>query len=154
LNGIIKIGLGAALVGLVVVASKAQQLLKNFDVKVSGFGVPAIKNYNLSLPIRLRITNPIAFGLSMDRVRADLYLYKLNQWQYVGFADQHVDIPAGSSDLVITPSVDIKSILTGNIIDTALSIMQTKTLNVRADVTAYVLGIALPVQSFSQQVNL
>lgn len=158
LGTIIKLSIGAVIVGLGFLAYRASKFaLANFDFKIVGYGKPTISNLRLTVPIVIKFTNPTPIPISLDQVLADIYINKNGQYVKAAQINQPINIPAGTTNQNIFPVIDLNSIFGGNVLDTInsiASVMKTKVVNVRTDVTTIFKGIALPRQTFIQDVPL
>jgi LEA14-like dessication related protein len=151
-----QIFIAAGILGAGYLAYKAAQKgIESITVEVVGIGKPAVNNQLfMTVPIELEFDNPTFIPIRVDRIHADIYLNKNGEWVKGATATQPVSISTGKSRQMIYPVLDLNSIFGGNIINTTqavVNLIQTKTLQMRADVRITWLGFTLPMQSLPPQ---
>lgn len=133
------------------------QAKQAFSLSIVRYGSPHINGASVTLPITIRFNNPTPFPINLDSLHADIFLQKYGQWVRAGVVDQPISIQSGISDGVITPKIDLGVVLGGGIpvlLSMITSALSTKSLSVRADVTARYGSLILPTQSFTSLVAL
>ena len=144
------------LAGLAIAAG-LNKISSAFTFSITGYGVPTVNGWNVSLPVAVRFVNPLPVGIDIDQVTATLYLTKNDQWVQVGNVQQPISIGGGTSDINITAQLNLQDYLGGSILDslkTLYSSLQSKSIAVRTDVSATYAGLTLPTQSITQNVSL
>lgn len=158
LNSLLKISIVGGVIALLVWGTKAaQNALAQFAYEIAGYGKPKLSGYQLTIPIQIRFNNPTPLSINADQLIADIYLLKNNAYVIAARVNQPVSVPAGISVQTVSPVVDIKSIFSGNLLDTLKFVQQTvagKTVGVKVDVTVVYQGVTLPKQTFEQNVPL
>lgn len=154
MNTVLKLGLFAAIGLLVWGVAKA---VDKFTVELISFGKPSLRNYALTVPLVIRFNNPTPVPVSIDRFFADIFVKKGDQFVKAGVLNQPLDIPGGVSDGVLFPVINLDTIFGGNFLNTAsfvAELLRQKIVTVRVDYTPIIQGVALPVQSFTDTVDL
>lgn len=158
LNTITKLGIGAGLIGLLYLGAKAaKNAIANFSFNITGYRTPKLSGTKLTIPLEVTFTNPTPLPINIDKLVADIYMDKNGSWVKAAQIAQPVAIAPGTSMQVISPVVDLKSILSGNLIDNinALdTLVNTRKVKVRGDVTAVYQGVTLPSQSFTNEIEV
>ncbi len=158
MSTIVKLSIGAAIIGIGILAYRAAKFaIANFDFKIVGYGKPTISNARVTIPIQIQFSNPTPIPITIDQLMADIFIKKNNSYIKAATVNQPLTIVPGKSVQNIYPVVDLNTIFGGNLIDTISSIssiLQAKIVNVRTDVTTIFKGIALPKQSFTQDMPL
>jgi len=158
LGTIVKLSITAAVIGLGILAYRAAKYaIANFDFKIVGYGKPTVSNASITIPIQIQFNNPTPIPISIDQLIADIYIKKNNSYVKAATVNQPLTILPGKTPQNIYPVIDINSIFGGNVLDTLTSIssiLNTKMVTVRTDVTAVFKGITLPKQSFTQDMPL
>jgi hypothetical protein len=132
----------------------ANSLKRAFTVRVKAYGLPHLSNFVLQVPITFEFNNPTPIGLKVDRLIADFYILKAGVYQPVGRVDQPVTLPAGTSEQILSPALDLRKLIGGDVIATVNEILQNKSLQLRIDVTALYGGILLPKQTYHETVRI
>jgi hypothetical protein len=158
LNSLVKLSIAAAAIGLVYMGvDYARKAASRFNFEVVGYGKPTFSGWNLTVPLVIRFTNPTPIPIAADRVLADIYINKAGQWVAAARIDQPVTIASGKTDYTIFPVLNLANIFGGNIFNTVSAIaqgIQSKVLEIRADVTIQYGAISLPTQSFHETLPL
>lgn len=158
LGAITKLSIGAVIIGLGFLAYRAAKYaMANFDFKIVGYGKPTISNASITVPIQIQFTNPTPIPISIDQVIADIYIKKNNTYVKAASVNQPLNIGPGKTTQNIYPVINLSSIFGGNVLDTINSIsaiLSARVVSIRTDVTTIFKGIALPKQSFTQDIPL
>lgn len=158
MNTIVKIGIGAGLVGLLFYGAKAaKQALSSFKFDIVSYGRPTLSEMYLTVPLQIRFTNPTPLPISVDRLIADVYIDKNGEFVPGAQINQPVVIPPGVTTDWVLPKVNLQSIFGGNWLNTTAaisSILSRKKIKIRTDVIAIYKGIELPQQSFTSDIPL
>lgn len=158
MNTLTKIGIAGAIIGLVVWGAKAaQRTLSDFQFDVVGYGKPSLIGSLLTVPLQMRYKNPTPLPISVDRLTADIFLLKNNQFIQAANINQPVSIPPGESNQWVYPTLNLQNIFGGDLTTTLVAIQQilaSKKLTIRTDAIAEYKGITLPKQSFTNQVDI
>jgi hypothetical protein len=124
---------------------------------VIAFGKPTLRNYALSVPLVLRFNNSTPVPINIDRLYADIYVYRINQFVKGATLDQPVQIAPGTSTQTIFPQVNLDNLFGGDALQTTqfLShILLKKEITIRVDYRPIFHGVALPLQSFTDTIPL
>ncbi len=158
LSTIVKFGIAAAAIGLAYMGyDYARKVSSRFNFEIVGYKKPKISGWNLTIPLVIRFTNPTPIQIAADRVLADIFIKKAGQWVAAARIDQAVKVPSGKTDQEVYPVLNLASIFGGNILNTLTSFLQnaqTRTLDIRADVTVQIGSISLPTKSFTETLPL
>lgn len=153
-----KLGLVAGVVGLLVWGAKAaEDAIKSFKFDVVGYGKPTFKGMVVTVPLEIKFSNPTPVPIHVDRLIADVYLDKNGSWALAAKLNEVVNIVPGTSSQWIFPTADLASILGGSLINTLTTAQQmytNKKMRIRSDVTVIYKGVALPQQSFINEISL
>lgn len=158
MNKALKIGLWAAGIGLLFYIGKKSKevydLTKGVTFRLVDFGIPSIKNFVLSLPLKLQITNPTAGSLTLDNVTIAVSAMLGTQYQPIGGSSiDKVTITPGVSTKDIVAKMDLKA-LKNISLDTIISTLATRALGVKADVLITTNGVTLPTQVLTKTINV
>lgn len=153
MNTILKLGVFSA-IGLLVwgFLSGARNAIANFTVDIIAYGKPTLRNYALTIPLKLRFNNPTPVPISIERLVADIYVLKNDTFVKGATINQPLQIPSGVSDQLIYPAVNLEQIFGGNVLLTAqfvTNLLNTKQITIRVDYTPIIQGVALPVQTYT-----
>lgn len=158
LSTIVKVAVGASVIGLVFLAYRyVKNAMANFDVEITGYGTPKVSNLSVTVPLIVKFKNPTPIPIKADKVLAEVYIQKNNQFVKAATVNQALTIQPGKSTQNIFPVIDLKSIFGGNILNTAtsvISMLNSKKILVKADVTVLYKGIALPTQTITEELPL
>jgi hypothetical protein len=158
LNTIVKVAVGASVIGLVFLAYRyVKNAMANFDVEIAGYGTPKISNLSVTIPLVVKFKNPTPIPINADKVLAEIYIKKNNAFVKAATVNQALTIQPGTSTQNIFPVIDLKSIFGGNVFDTFTSVtsmISSKKIIVKADVTVLYKGIALPTQTLIEELPL
>jgi hypothetical protein len=138
MNTSTKLGLSAALVGLVIWgAYEAKKAYSNFAIKVKSYGFPNFSNnYTVILPITLSLYNPTPFAINIDRIEAQVSVLKGGAFIPVAYmSESGVSLPSGSSTKVINPVLQLANLVGGNIKTDLMNIYKDGKLIIRTQVT-------------------
>ena len=147
MNTLVKIGLGAAAVGLGILLVKGRQIVDRFTFDITGVGLPKFSGTVIDLPLYARFNNPLPTSIPVDRLEIDIFMLQGNTWQHVGRIDQPLTIDAGVSTKTITPRVDVGNFFKSNFLDTLQSVFSSKKVNLTVRVKPTVQGVTLPEQT-------
>lgn len=121
---IVKIGIIAGLAYLVVWGiGAAKTAASKFHFDITGYGKPSMSNWVLTVPITVTINNPTPLPVNADRVVADLYILKGNQWVPAAHLDQAVTVPPGETQQIFNANANIASIFGGNVFSTLSALL-------------------------------
>lgn len=155
MSSVLKLGIVAALVGLVVWGSqKAKAAVAGFSFDVVGYGFPALKGLQLTVPLQIQFNNPTPFPINIDHLLTDFYVLKGTQYVKAGRVSQAVRIGPGTSEQTIYPTLDLASLFGGPVVDTISAlreVLNNRTLQIRADVTATYGYVTVGPKSFTDQ---
>lgn len=158
MNAVTKVIGVAALVAIVAWGvNAAKKAIADFQVDVVGYGKPTLSGMMLSVPLQLKFTNPTPLPITIDKLVGDVYIDKNNIFVPAARIDQPVSIPPGQSIQWAYPVVNLTGIFGGNAAETAIflrKLLASKTIKIRSDVTAIYKGITLPLQSFTNTVDI
>lgn len=154
----VKLGLGAAVLGLLFWLGKAStdvyQAVKGLTFRIVDFGVPKISNYVLSVPLRLEASNPTTTPLQADNVSISLFMLQKGTYIPVGGANvPNVVVTPGKSQRDFVANVDLRA-LTKNFLDTLDTIFATNTISLKADVLVTSNGVTLPPQTITKDIRV
>lgn len=136
------------------VYTAAKRAITDFTFDIVGYGKPSLNGFMLSVPLSIRFKNPTPLKINVDNMLAEIYVRKGDSYVKAATINQPILIPSGESTQTITPSLDIKSIFGGNLLDTATaiaSIVNGKKVFVRTDVTITYKGVTIPKQQIDPQ---
>lgn len=154
----LKYGLFATVIAALgwFVVDAAKKAAAQFSVRVVAFSTPSLSSGILTVPLVAEVHNPSTLAVNVDRVVADLYILKSNQWIAAGHVDQPISVPAGDSRQVVYAQANLKNIFGGNIFFTAETIAATLSnqLKIKVDVTGSYAGVPIPKQSFTDTVHI
>lgn len=155
MTGLVKTGLIAAGVGALIWAYRsAREAFADFAYKVVGYGIPSIdSNYRLTLPVKIRFTNPTPLTIQVDNVLIDVYLLKQAVFEHVGHISTPITLQPGATTKDLVPIINLQNVF-GGLFQTVSSALKNKTLTLRTDVTVTYKGFTLPVQSSTDNVQL
>jgi hypothetical protein len=158
LGAITKLSIGAVIIGLGFLAYRAAKYaMANFDFKIVGYGKPTVSNASVTVPIQIQFSNPTPIPINLDQVIAEIYIKKNNTYVKAATVNQPLSIGPGKTTQNIYPVINLNNIFGGNLLDTINSIsaiLSSRVVNIRTDVTTIFKGIALPMQSFEQDMPL
>lgn len=158
MNNLLKIGIVGGIVALLVWGSEqAKKMLGAFSFDVVGYGKPSLRSMFLTVPLQIKFKNPTPVPINIDRLIGDVYLEKNGQFVPAAKVDTPVSMPPGTTTQWIMPEANLQNIFGGNLLNTltaAQQIMQTKKFKIRSDVTVYYKGIALPMQSITNEIDI
>lgn len=147
----LRLALIAAGVGAIILL--ASRSAGKFKIEANGYGNPVLRNGVLQLPIIVRITNPFPTSINIDRINADVYLQKSDQFEFVGKVDQGINIKPGTFDYALNAVLNLQSVFS-DFFNTAANILAKKQVMVRTEVTAFYGGVRLPTQIITSPINL
>ncbi len=129
---------------------------KNFAYKITGYGTPGLNTttWQLSLPIKVSYNNPTPVPINVDNLTTTILLFKGNAYEQVGSINQAVTIPPGSSTATIGVQIDLKKFITGNILATALNILQTRKVQLRTESRLQYGSIVVNTEPFEKVINV
>jgi hypothetical protein len=156
----VKLGLGAALIGLLFwVGNKAHgisSLLNSLTFKLlPDAGLPRLNGSILSIPLVARITNSTNKSLAIDRLQVIISYLNANN-VYVPASQANLTgftIVPGTIDKPFTAQADIQAI-TKNLFNNALTVLVNRGVKLKIDVTPTIAGATLPTQSVFQVINV
>lgn len=158
MNTFTKVGIAGVIIGLVMWGAKAaQKTLSAFQFDVVGYGRPTLTGAMLTVPLQLRFKNPTSLPILIDRLYADVYLLKNNEFVQAARVNDPVNIPPGESNQWAYPVINIQNIFGGDVIATLTAVQQilaSKKLTVRTKAIAVYKGITLPEQTFTNQIDI
>jgi|GEM_PF-6956301 len=133
--------------------TKGRLLAEQFKVKVLGIEIPKFGQGTVSVPVKIEMSNSVNISLSITDFKADLFVFKDNQWLRAGNTESvpNFTIPAKAKEqLTIGVFANIK-----NLLPTAYQIITKiqggNIYKLRADISGKVEGV--PV-SFSELINV
>ena len=157
-NTFTKMGIAAVIIGLVVWGSKvAIKTLSLFQFDIVGYGKPTLAGQLLTIPLQIHYKNPTPIPIHLDRLKAEIYLDKNGTFIQAATVDQPVTLQPGESVQWLTPILNLQNVFGGNFLTTLAAlqqILQNKKLTIRTDAIAVYKGVALPQQSFINEIDL
>lgn len=155
MSSLVKVGLFAAgAYALYSLYRAAQTAFADFAYKIVGYGIPSIdSSYRVTLPVKIRFTNPTPLTIQLDNVLIDVYLLKPEGFVHVGQVSTPLTLAPGSSTHDIMPMIDLQSVF-GGFAQTVRNALSAKALTLRTDVTVTYKGVTLPSQSSTDNVSL
>jgi hypothetical protein len=159
LTTIVKFGIGAGVIALLVWGSKdrLKKLLSDFQIDITGYGKPTLNGPVLTVPLQLKFTNPTPLPITLDSFVADVYLEKNGQFIPAAKINQPISIQPGVTTQWLLPAVDLQKIFGGSLLNTltaAQQIIVTKKFKIRSDVSAVYHGVPIPDQSFTNVIDI
>ena len=158
LNSFTKIGIAAAVIALLVWGSNvARKTLSLFQFDIVGYGKPTLAGQLLTVPLQIRYKNPTPLPINVDRLSADIYLDKNGTFVKAATVDQPVTLQPGESIQWLMPVLNLQNVFGGNFLNTLAAmqqILQSKKLTIRTDAIAVYKGVAVPQQSFTNEIDL
>jgi len=158
LNNFTKLGLVAGLIALLLWGAKAaQRAASNFQFDIVGYGKPALAGTFLTVPLQIKYTNPTSIPIVLDQLIGDIYINKNGTFVLAAKVNQPVSIQPGTSIQWLSPTLDLQNVFGGNLLNTLSAFQQiltNKQITLRSDITAIFKGIALPKQTFTNEIAL
>lgn len=143
------IGLAALAGGGYWLFKKGQAAISNFDFTLVGFGQPTLSSNVVSIPLKIRFVNPTPLPITLDNLKADVYLNKNGVPTLAAKINQPLTVPAGTTDQWIIPQVQLATLFGGNVMQTLAAvagIVASKMIHVKTVVVATYKGVSLPEQ--------
>lgn len=155
MSAALKLGIGAALIaGIFYLASRSTSLVKEFAFRITGFGIPSLNQFLLTVPITVSFDNFIGLPLKIDRLSGVLSVWIGDQWAQVATFSQPVTIQPGKQTVTVSTTVDLKKFATTNLATVALNIMQTRKVFVRSEINAQYGMFNIPSEPFEKELNV
>lgn len=156
-NTLIKLGLIGGTIGLVYLAAqKAKDVIDKFTFSIAGFGIPTLKDFVLTLPIKIKLVNPTPISVTADNVKCEVFILKNGTYVKGAVINQPFTIAPGVNTIEPKVAMQLKNLFSGNVLNTAIfvaDLIGTKAVTIRADYTITVKGISAPMQSYSDTIN-
>lgn len=159
MGNLIKLGFGAAVVAVLFYGySAVKKAAESFGFQIVGYGTPQFNGLNdIDLPVVIRFNNPSPVAVQITNVSAQLYVNMGGTWQKTATVNQPLSVPAGTSDQKVNAKIDLSSFFKGGLLSlltTANTVLATKSIPVRADVTVTVGNLQFPAQTFTQSIQV
>lgn len=151
----LKLGIGAALIaGVFYLATRSTALVKEFAFRISGFGVPSLNQWLLTVPIVVEFNNFIGLPLNVDQLSGVLSVWVGNQWVQVATFSQPVTIQPGKQNVTVDTTVDLKKFAAANLATVAITIIQTRKVFLRSEISAQYGMLNIPSEPFEKELNV
>lgn len=151
----LKIGIGATLIAaLVYLATRSSAIVNEFAFRITGFGVPSLNGFLLKVPVVLEFNNFIGLPLNVDKVTGTLSVWIGSQWSQVASFSQPVTIQPGKQTLTVETTIDLKKFAAANLASVALTIMQTRKVFLRSDISVQYGLLNIPTEPFQKELSV
>lgn len=154
-RGALKIGIGMAVIaGIFYLASRSTSLVKEFAFRVTGFGIPSLNQWLLTVPINVEFNNFIGIPLNLDRLAGVLSVWVGNQWSPVATFSQPVTIQPGVQTITVDTTLDLKKFAAANLATVAMNILQTRKVFLRSEISAQYGPLNIPSEPFQKELHV
>jgi len=147
LSNFVKIVTVTAIIGAgIYLTDKFYRAANAFGVKLKSFGLPIVSATTVTLPLDLEFNNTTGLTISIPDFLADIYVKKNGQWIRAGVLSQAIQLAPGISQKRINPSANLRTILGGDLFQTANSILESlraRAIEIKVLATGTANGIAM-----------
>lgn len=152
---LLKVGILASVAGLILyAASQSEKLVNEFAFRITGFGVPSLNGFLLTVPVLIEFNNFIGLPLNIDKVSGVLSIWIGQQWAQVASFSQPVTIQPGKQNLTIETTIDLKKFAAANLATVAMTIMQTRKVFLRSEISVQYGMLNIPTEPFQKELSV